>query len=178
MSWEPVDIDPANRYGIREADGKWDYDKITEIEAKLEQLIHFNERLETSSHEDFGNITLEKNKVKEDTTELVVNQIYDRITTLINERGKRLDIKGGANIVEPIRNYDSFNLDDNGNLTFVRKNEKVDIGNINQGLNSPSQMTEKLGVNRLKSMGSMNITVQMETYILTELEIRMPERRL
>ena len=29
---------------------------------------------------------LEKRKVKEDTIELVANQIYDKITTLFNER--------------------------------------------------------------------------------------------
>ena len=96
--------------------------------------------------------------MKEDTIELVANQIYDNITKLFDERRKRLDIKGGANIVEPIRNYDSFSLDDNGNLTFVRINEKVDIGKSNVGLSSPSKMIKKLGVNRLKSMGFMNIT--------------------
>ena len=64
-------------------------------------------------------IILEKRKVKEDTIELVANQMYDKITKLlINERRKRLGIKGSAKIVEPIRNYDSFNLDDNGNLKF------------------------------------------------------------
>ena len=52
------------------------------------------------------NITLEKRKVKEDAIELVENQIYDKITKLFNERRKILDIMEGANIVEPIRNYD------------------------------------------------------------------------
>ena len=56
--------------------------KITKIEAKLEELRQFNEKLETSSDEDFGNITLEKNKVKEGTIKLVANQIYDKITKL------------------------------------------------------------------------------------------------
>ena len=44
-----------------------------------------------------GNITLEKRKVKEDTIELVANQIYNKITKL-----KRLGINGGAYVVEPI----------------------------------------------------------------------------
>ena len=35
------------------------------------------------------------------------------------ERRKRLGIKGGANIVEPIIDYNSFNLDDNDNLTVI-----------------------------------------------------------
>ena len=58
-----------------------------------------------------GNITLEKHKVKEDTIELVANQIYDKITKLFNERRKRLGIKGSANIVEPMRHYDSFDIE-------------------------------------------------------------------
>ena len=37
--------------------------------------------------------------------ELVANQIYDKIAKIINDRRKRLGIKGGAIIVDPIRNY-------------------------------------------------------------------------
>ena len=32
MTWEPLDIDPDDRYGIREVDDKWDYGKITKVE--------------------------------------------------------------------------------------------------------------------------------------------------
>ena len=47
--------------------------------------------------------------MKEDTIELVANQICNRITKLINDRiVRRSGRKGG--IVEPIRNYDSFDL--------------------------------------------------------------------
>ena len=67
-----------------------------------------------------------------------------------------MGIKGSANIVEPIRDYDSFDIDDNGNLTFVRKNEVIDLGNINEGLDSPSKMIKKLDVNRLRLMGFRN----------------------
>ena len=81
-TWEPVDIDPIDHNEIGEEDDKWDDDKITKIEAKLEELRQFNEKLKTSSDEHFGKITLEKNKVKEDTIELVANQIYDKITKL------------------------------------------------------------------------------------------------
>ena len=156
-TWEPVDVNPINCDGIREEDDKWDDSKITEIEAKLEELRHFNARLETSPDKDMGNITLEKRKVKEDMIELVANQIYDNITKLLNKRRKGLDVKGGANIVEAIRDYDSFDTDDNGNLTFVRKNEMIGVGNINEGLDSPSKMIKKLGVNRLRLMGFRNI---------------------
>ena len=97
--WEPVDVDPIDRDGIREEDDKWDDGKITEIEAKLEEeLRYFNARLETSPDKDVVNITLEKRKVKEDMIELVANKIYDKMTKLFNERRKRLGVKGGANI--------------------------------------------------------------------------------
>ena len=69
-----------------------------------------------------------------------------------------MGIKGGANVVEPVRDYDSFDIDNNGNLTFVCKNEVIGLGNINEGLDSPSKMIKKLGVNRLRLMGFRNIT--------------------
>ena len=40
-TWEPVNVDSIDRDGIREEDDKWDDGKITEIEAKLEELRHF-----------------------------------------------------------------------------------------------------------------------------------------
>ena len=55
---EPIELDPIGRDEIREEDDKRDDGKISQIEAKLEELRHFNLRLETSSHEDFGNIML------------------------------------------------------------------------------------------------------------------------
>ena len=42
--------------------------------------------------------------------------------------------------MEPIGDYDSFDINDNDNLTFVRKNEVIGLGNINEGLDSPSKM--------------------------------------
>ena len=62
--------------------------------------------------------------------------------------------------VEPTRDYDSFDMDDNGNLTFVHKNEVIGLGNINEGLDSPSKMIKKLGVNRLGLMDFRNITYE------------------
>ena len=101
---------------------------------------------------------LEKNKVKQDTIELVANQIYDKITKLFNERRERLGIKGGDKIVEPITYYNSFTLDDIGKLTFTYKNEVIGLGNINKGLLSPSKMIRELGVKRLKLMSYKNTT--------------------
>ena len=51
--------------------------------------------------------------------ELVANRIYDKMTKLFNDSRQRLGIKGGANIEEPIRNYDNFDLDDSGKLNFT-----------------------------------------------------------
>ena len=81
--------------------------------------------METSPDTYVEDIMLQKNKVKEDRIELVANQIYDRITKLFNDRRTRSGIKGGANIVEPNRDFDSSDLDDNGNLNF--KHGKEDI---------------------------------------------------
>ena len=157
-SWEPVDIDPADRDEIGEEDNEWDDVLRNELQRRFEKLKHFNSRLETSSHEEFCDITLKKNDMKKDTIELVANQIYDRITKLFNDSRKRLCIKKGANIVEPIRDYSNFNLDDNGYLTFNYGKEDIYLGNINEGLLSPSKMIDKLRVNRLRSMGFRNIT--------------------
>ena len=41
---------------------------------------------------------------------------------------------------------------------MVRKNEVIGLGNTNEGLDSPSKMIKKLGVNRLRLMGFKNIT--------------------
>ena len=68
-----------------------------------------------------ANITLDKLRLKNDTIELVANQICDKITKLFNETRKRLGVKKDANIVEPIRDYNNFELDDNGNLNFKYK---------------------------------------------------------
>ena len=84
--------------------------------------------------------------------------MYDEITKLSNKRRERLVIKGGDNIEEPIRNYDGFDLYDNGKLTFLRKSEVIGLGNVNEGLHSPSKTIQKLGVIRLRLMGFSDIT--------------------
>ena len=66
------------------------------------------------------NITLDKVRLKKDTTELVENQICNKMTKLFNNTRKRLGIKDlGASIGEPVRNYGNFNLDHHGKLTFT-----------------------------------------------------------
>ena len=94
---------------------------------------------------------------KKYTIKLVANQIYDKMTKLFNDTRKILGIKGGASIEQPIRNYDNFDLDDKGKLTFTYKNKVINFGNINEGLIPPSRIREP-GVKRLKLMGFTNIT--------------------
>ena len=99
----------------------------------------------------------DKDKLKKDTIQLVADQIYDKMTRLFNDKRKRSGVKGGANIEEPIRNYDCFDLDDNRNLTFTYKNKVANFWNIIEGLMTPSKIRE-LDVNRLRLMGFRNIT--------------------
>ena len=157
-SWESVDIDQADRDEIEEEDDKWDDNLMNELERKFEELRQFNATLETSSENDVEkNITLDKLRLKKDTIELVANQIYDKMTKLINDTRKRLGIKGGATMEEPIRNYDNFVQDDNGKLTFTYKNKVTNFGNNNGGLIPPSRIRES-SVNRLELMGFTKIT--------------------
>ena len=148
-SWELVNVDPIDRDEIGEEDDKWGDDLMNDLRNRLDELRRFNATLETSS---------DKDKLKKGTIKLVANETYDKITNLFNNTRKRSGIKGGSNIWEPIRNYDSFDPDDNGNLTFVHLNEVIGLGIINEGLDSPSKMIKKLGVNRLTLMGFRNIT--------------------
>ena len=92
---------------------------------------------------------------RHDTEEFVANQIYDKITILLNDTRKKFDKKKGIPI-DPIRNYGNFKLADDGALTYVYKRMVIDLGNINERLIPPWEMC-RLGVTKLKSMGFMNI---------------------
>ena len=127
---------------------------MNDIRIRYDKLRRFNATLGTSSDKD---VMLDKGKLKKGTIGLVANQIYDKMTKLFNDVRQRLGIKGGANIEEPIRNYNNFDLDDNGNLNFTYKNKVTVLGNINKGLLPPSKIRE-LGVNRLKLMGFRKVT--------------------
>ena len=59
---------------------------------------------------------------------------------------------------DSIRDYDNFDPDNNGNLKFKYKNEDINLDNINEG--------------------PMPLSKMIKTYTITELDIRMPERRL
>ena len=59
---EPVDIDPNGLDEIGEEDDKWDDYLMNDLERRFEELRPFNSRLETSSHDEFGDIRLQKIK--------------------------------------------------------------------------------------------------------------------
>ena len=101
--------------------------------------------------------TKSKDILKHDTIQLIANQIYDKLTISFNGMRKRLGIQKGIPIVEPIRKYNNFDLEDDGKLSYVTKRTVIDLGNINERLKSPWEIC-KLGVSKLRSMGFMNVT--------------------
>ena len=154
---EPVDIDPID-HGEIEEDYEWGDDLMNDLERRFNQLRQFNKTLNESHDEDLINITTStKNALKHNTIELVANQIYDKLNISFNNARKRLGIQKGMPIVEPIRNYDNFQLTDDGEISYVYKRTIIDLGNINERPKSPWEI-RKLGVAKLRSMGFMNIT--------------------
>ena len=158
-TWEP-DIDPFDRDEIGEEDYRWDDTFTNELETRLNKLRRFNKTLDESHDENLIDITMKtKNALKNDTIELIANEIYDKLTKLFNDRRKRLGIKGGTPIVEPIRDYSKFKLKTDGTLSYKYKKTVIYLGNIDKGLKSLTEMS-KLGVNRLRTMGFTNITYE------------------
>ena len=153
-SWEPVDID---RDDMEDEDDRWDDTFTHNLETRLNKLRQFNKTLETSPTTIEGDILIERKKLKKDTIELIANQIYDRLTKLFNDGRKRLGIKGGKPIAEPIRNYDKFELADDGALSYKYKGTLIDLGNFKDDLKPPSAI-RKLGVSKLRSLGFTDIT--------------------
>ena len=158
-TWEP-DIDPFDRGEIEDEDYEWDDTFTNELETRLNKLRQFNETLNESTDEDTIEMTEKtKNALKKDTIELISNEIYDKLTKLFNDRRKRLGIKGGTPIAEPIRDYSKFKLRNDGTLSYKYKTTVIYLGNIDKGLKSITEIS-KLGVNRLRTMGFINITYE------------------
>ena len=116
--------------------------------------------MDESHDENLIAITMKtKNALKQDTIELISNEIYDKLTKLFNDRRKRLGIKGGMPIIDPIRDYSKFKLKNDGTLSYKYKTTVIYLGNIDKGLKSITEIS-KLGVNRLRTMGFTNITYE------------------
>ena len=154
-TWEPVDID---RDGLGEEYDKWDDDIVKNLELRFNELREFNKTLNESTDEATINETLiYVDSTRNNIEELVANQIYDKLTTMFNRARERLGINNGTPIEEPTIRYNSFNLADDGSLTFGYKRTVIDLGNINEGIKSPSELW-RLSVAKLKSMGFTDIT--------------------
>ena len=65
-----------------------------------------------------NDITRERARVKEDTIQLVVDEICDKMIKVFNDMREKFKIEDKIT-VEP--QYKSFNLDDNDDLTFKYK---------------------------------------------------------
>ena len=154
-TWEP-DIDPFDRDEIE--DDRWDENVMNDLQKRYEELRQFNIKYNKSRDKDTREETsIFIDSTRNDIEEFTANQIYDKLTTMLNNNRKRLGIRKGYPVLDPIRKYDNFKLADDGSLTFVYKKIVIDLGNINEKLKAPWEI-RKLGVKKLKLMGFMNVT--------------------
>ena len=155
-TWEPEGIDIADRDDIE--DDSWDENAMKDLQKRYEELRQFNIKYNKSRNK----ATREETSIYIDSTrndieELVANQIYDKLTTTFNNNRKRLGIRKGEPVLDPIRKYDNFKLADDGSVTFVYKRIVIDLGNLNDRIKSPSEL-RRLSVAKLKAMGFTDIT--------------------
>ena len=154
-SWEPVDVDLD---GTGDEEYEWDDDVMNDLEGRFEQLRQFNKKFNESRDKDTREeMSIFIDSTRHDIEEMVPDQIYDKLTILLNNNTrKKFDIQRGRSIY-PIRNYDNFKLADDGELTCIYKRTVIDLGNINERLKAPWEI-RKLCVAKLRSMGFTNIT--------------------
>ena len=154
-TWEPEGIDYDK---IGDEDYKWDDDVIKDLELRFNKLRSFNETLSETHDKNLIDMTITtKEALKRDTIELVANQIYDKLTIFFNNDRKRFGIQGGEPIIDPVREYDYFELTNNGKLSYKYKRTVIDFGNINDRLKSPWEI-RRLGVTKLRLLGFKSIT--------------------
>ena len=126
-SWEPVDID---RDEISDEDVKWDDDAMKDSESRFEELRQydrkFNESRDEATRED-ASIFIDA--TRHDIKELVANEMYDKLTILLNDTRKKFGTQKDRPI-DPLRKYDNFKLSDDGELTYVYKRTAIDLGNM------------------------------------------------
>ena len=150
------DID-RDGIGGEDVECTWDDDVIKDLESRFERLRqdirNLNEGRDEATREEvltFVGVT------RHDAEELIADQIYDKLTILLNNTRKKFGIQKGR-AIDPIRRYDSFKLADDGTLTYVHKRMVIDLGNINERLIPPWEY-RKLGLNKLNMMGFLGIT--------------------
>ena len=100
-SWEPDEID---RDGIGDEDVEWDDDVMKDVVSRFEKLRQYNRNLNRSCNETtreeastFVDVT------RHDAEELIADQIYDKLTILLNNTKKKFELEKGRPI-DPIRN--------------------------------------------------------------------------
>ena len=151
-SWEPVDIDHDDTVDV-----EWDDDVLNDLESRFDELKQLDKKFNDRRYKDVRDETLMHiDSTRHDIEELVANQIYDTLTTNINNIRKKYGIQNSIPI-DPHRRYDNFKLADDGALTYIYKKTVIYLGNINEKLKPPSEI-RRLGVKKLKLMGFMNIT--------------------
>ena len=155
-TWEPEGIDIADRDDIE--DDSWDENAMNDLQKRYEELRQFNIKYNKSRDKTTREETsIYIDSTRNDIEELVANQIYDKLTTMFNNNRKRIGIRKGEPVLDPIRKYDNFKLADDGSLTFVYKRIVIDLGNINERIKTPSEL-RRLSVAKLKAMGFTGIT--------------------
>ena len=154
-TWELVDIDYD---GTGDEDDMWDDHVMNDLQSRYEELrqcnIKYNKSRDEAIREETSTLM---EAVRNDTEELVANQIYYKLTIIFNKARERLGIENGTPIEEPSIKYNSFKLADDGSLTFIYKRTVIDLGNINNRIKPPSEL-QRLRVAKLKAMGFTDIT--------------------
>ena len=129
---------------------------MKDLESRFEDLRRYNRNFNESCDEatrDEASIYVDV--TRNDIEELVANEIYDKLTILLNNTRKKFGMQKGRPI-DPLRKYDNFKLADDGELTYVYKRTVIDLGNTNERLKTSWEI-RKLVVAKLRSMGFTNI---------------------
>ena len=157
-SYETVDVDLD---GTGDEQYEWNDDVMKDLESRFEELRQYNKKINDSRYKDVREETsIFIDSTRHDIEELVANEIYDKLTILLNNTRKKSGIQKDRPI-DFLRKYDNFKLADDGELTYVYKRPVIDLGNINERLKANWEI-RKLGVTKLRLMGFTNITDEDE----------------
>ena len=86
-SWEPVDIDCD---GTEDEEYEWNNDVMKDLESRFEELRQYNKKFNDSLHKDVREETsIFIDSTRHDIEELVPNEIYDKLTILLNNTRKK-----------------------------------------------------------------------------------------
>ena len=101
ISWESVDID---RDEIADEDVKWDDDLMKHLESRFEELRQYNKRFNDTRYKDVREETsIFIDSTRKDIEELVANEIYDKLTILLNNARKKFGIQKGRPLARSLK---------------------------------------------------------------------------